>query len=395
MKITDLFARRANAWEEAKKFLDTHTQDNGTMTAEDAATYERMEADITNLTKQIERQQRLDDMENAMKQPTSAPITNKPMSGDESKTGRASDAYRKAFDSYMRGRVFSNDLTPMIEGTPARGGYLVPEEFERQVVSDILEMNVIRPVSKVIRTAGDHKIPVAKTHSVASWMGEGAAYIESNPTFDQETLSAFKLGVIITASEELLQDSMINVESYIGDEIARAFAIGEETAFCIGDGTTGPTGIFTSKGGNVGVTAAKVNEIAADELISLVYALKAPYRRNARFIMKDSTVGAIRKLKDGNGVYMWQPALTNGQPDKLLGYDLLTSAYAPAIEAGALVAAFGDFKNYWIADRAGLSIQRLNERYADLGLVGFRAYERCDAKVIMPDGIQLLKMKTA
>jgi len=395
--MKELFAKRATAWEAAKRFLDTHTMENGTMSAEDAQTYERMEADIQAITAQIERMQRLEEMENSLKQPASAPVVERPMNGD-AKTGRASDAYKKGFNAYLRSGVrISNDLSPMLEGTGSAGGYLVPEEFENQIVAGRDELNVIRPVSKVIRTNSDHKIPVVTAHGAATWTAEGGAFVESKPTLGQITLSAYKLGHLVTVSTELLQDSMFNIDAFLAGEFARAFAIAEETAFCVGTGSTNnqPEGIFTANGGEVGVTAAKAGEISADEIISLVYALKAPYRQNAKFLMKDATVAAIRKLKDGNGVYMWQPALANGQPDKLLGFDLLTTAYAPSIAASAKVVAFGDFQNYWIADRLGMTIQRLNERYADQGLVGFIASERVDAKVVLPEGIQVLQMKAS
>ena len=161
----------------------------------------------------------------------------------------------------------------------------------------------------------------------------------------------------------------------------------------MGTGTGQPTGIFTVNGGEVGVTAAGSTAVTADELISLVYSLKSPYRRNAKFLANDATISAIRKLKDGNGVYLWQPSLQAGEPDKLLGYDLYTSPYVPQMEAGAFSLAFGDFKNYWIADRAGRTVQRLNELYSTNGQVGFVATERVDGKVILPEGIKLLKMK--
>ena len=109
--------------------------------------------------------------------------------------------------------------------------------------------------------------------------------------------------------------------------------------------------------------------------------------------LDDGTIAAIRKLKDGNGVYLWQPSLQAGEPDKLLGYELFTSPYAPVMESDALAVAFGDFKNYWIADRAGRTVQRLNELYSTNGQVGFVATERVDGKVILAEGIQLLKMK--
>lgn len=218
---------------------------------------------------------------------------------------------------------------------------------------------------------------------------------ESGPTFDQKTIDAFKLTDLVKVSIELLQDSMFDLESYIAGEFARAFGIAEEEAFCVGTGTGQPTGIFTANGGTVGVTAASATTITADELINLIYSLKSPYRRNAKFLMNDATVSMIRKLKDKNDAYLWQPSLQAGEPDKLLGYDLYTSPYVPVAKAGALTVAFGDFKNYWIADRSGRTVQRLNELYSTNGQVGFVATERVDGKVILPEGIQLLKMKAS
>jgi len=108
--------------------------------------------------------------------------------------------------------------------------------------------------------------------------------------------------------------------------------------------------------------------------------------------MNDATVALIRKLKDNNGAYLWQPSLQAGEPDKLLGYELYTSPYAPIVEASAYSVAFGDFSNYWIADRYGRTVQRLNELYSTNGQVGFVATERVDGKVILAEGIQLLQM---
>jgi HK97 family phage major capsid protein len=279
------------------------------------------------------------------------------------------------------------------EGTDADGGYLVPEEFERQIVTTLDEANVIRSLAKVITTCSERKIPVAATHSVAQCTAENGAYQESNPTFGQKQIDAFKLTDLVRISVELLQDAEFDLEAYIAAEFARAFGIAEEQAFCVGTGTNQPTGIFTENGGTVGVTAAAANAITVDEVISLVYALKAPYRKNAKFLMNDATVALLRKLKDNNGAYLWQPSVQAGQPDKLLGYPLYTSPYAPIVEGGALAVAFGDFKNYWIAARAGRTVQRLNELYATNGQIGYVATERVDGKVILAEGIQLLKMK--
>ena len=391
MTIKDMIEKRAKVWETAKNFVDTHENENGVLSAEDNATYSRMEQEIEDLTTAIDRQQRAEAREAALNQPINTPLTGRPAKQVEEKTGRASNAYKEDFGAHLRGKRLVHNV--LSEGVQADGGYLVPEEFERQIVTGLDEANVVRGLAKVITTSAERKIPVAATHSEAKWTAENGAYTESDPTFDQKTIDAFKLTDLVKVSIELLQDSAFDLESYIAAEFARAFGIAEEEAFCVGTGTGQPTGIFTANGGQVGVNAAGSTAVTADELISLVYALKSPYRRNAKFLTNDATIAAIRKLKDGNGVYLWQPSLQAGEPDKLLGYDLYTSPYVPQMEAGAYSVAFGDFKNYWIADRAGRTVQRLNELYSTNGQVGFVATERVDGKVILPEGIKLLKMK--
>ena len=339
-----------------------------------------MEQEIEDLTAAIDRQQRAEAREAEFNKPVNMPLTGRPARQEvEEKTGRASNAYKEDFGAHLRGKRLVHNV--LSEGVQADGGYLVPEEFERQIVSGLDEANVVRGLAKVITTSAERKIPVAATHSTAAWTAENGAYTPSDPSFDQKTIDAFKLTDLVKVSIELLQDSMFDLESYIAAEFARAFGIAEEEAFCVGTGTGQPTGIFTA------------TAVTADELISLVYSLKSPYRRNAKFLANDATISAIRKLKDGNGVYLWQPSLQAGEPDKLLGYDLYTSPYVPQMEAGAFSLAFGDFKNYWIADRAGRTVQRLNELYSTNGQVGFVATERVDGKVILPEGIKLLKMK--
>ena len=391
MTINEMIQKRAKVWETAKNFVDTHENENGVLSAEDNETYGRMEKEIEDLTNAIDRQQRAEAREAELSKPVNSPITARPSKQEEDKPGRASNAYKEDFGAHLRGKAPLHNV--LSEGVQADGGYLVPEEFERQIVMGLDEANVVRSLAKVITTSAERKIPVAATHSTAAWTAENGAYTPSDPSFDQKTIDAYKLTDLVKVSIELLQDSMFDLESYIASEFARAFGIAEEEAFCIGTGSGQPTGIFTANGGQVGVTAAGSTAVTADELISLVYALKSPYRRNAKFLANDATIAAIRKLKDGNGVYLWQPSLQAGEPDKLLGYDLYTSPYVPQMEAGAFSIAFGDFKNYWIADRSGRTVQRLNELYSTNGQVGFVATERVDGKVILPEGIQLLKMK--
>lgn len=395
MNITELRTKRADQWDMMSKFLDTHRDRMGVLSAEDDATYTKMESELDALTNEIRRMERRDAYEAELNKPVSTPITEapqKPMDLRSDKSGRASNAYKEDFDRHLRGKTLLHNVLSTSPDTD--GGYLVPTDFEHDIVTALEEENVIRKLAKVITTQHERKIPIATGHSVAQWTAENAAYQESNPTFGQKQIDAFKLTDLCRVSVELLQDSAFEIDKYLMNEFARAFGIAEEQAFCVGTGTNQPTGIFTANGGTVGVTAAANNAITADELINLVYALKSPYRRNAKFLMNDATISAIRKLKDLNGAYLWQPSVQAGQPDRLLGYEIYTSPYVPTMAAGALCVAFGDFKNYWIGDRAGRTVQRLNELYATNGQIGYVATERVDGKVILPEGIQLLQMKS-
>ena len=394
MTITEMRNKRAALWNTMEGFLNTHRNDMGVLSAEDDATYTKMERDLDAMTNEIKRMERRDAIEAELNKPVNTPITETPDKGaglKPEKVGRASDAYKEDFDRHLRGRALLHNV--LSEGVDADGGFLVPEDFERDIVSALDEENVIRSLAKVITTQHERKIPIATGHSTAQWTAENAAYTESNPSFGQKQIDAFKLTDLCRVSVELLQDSAFDIEDYLMKEFARAFGIAEEEAFCVGTGTNQPTGIFTAKGGTVGVTAASATGITVDEVINLVYALKSPYRRNAKFLMHDATVSLLRKLKDSNGVYLWQPSVQAGEPDRLLGYEIYTSPYVPTAAAGALTVAFGDFKNYWIGDRAGRTVQRLNELYATNGQIGYVATERVDGKVILPEGIQLLKMK--
>lgn len=393
MNIIEMREKRASLWKSMENFLDTRRDSKGCLSSEDDAAYSRMEADLNNMTKEIHRLERHDAIEAELSKPVNVPIQEKPqqIAAIGTKVGRASDAYRKDFGRMLREKHFVSNVLSTTPG--ADGGYLCPTEFERQIVETLEEENVMRRLCKVITTQNDRKIPVAATHTVANWTAENAEFTESNPTFSQKEIDAYKLTDLVKVSMELLEDGVFDLEDYIAREFAYAFSIAEEQAFCVGTGIGQPTGLFTENGAPVGVTAAGSTAVTTDEIISLVYALKAPYRKNAKFLMNDATVSALRKLKDVNGQYLWQPSVQAGQPDKLLGYDIETSPYVPLIAAGSLAIAFGDFKNYWIADRTGRTVQRLDELYSTNGQVGFISTERVDGKIILPEGIRLLQMK--
>lgn len=396
-KILELREKRAKAWDAAKAFLDTKRGGDGLLSAEDTATYDKMENDVMALGKEIERLERQATIDLELSKATSNPITNAPSKGAEEKTGRASAEYRKAFWNAMRTRA-GEGLEPSIKnalqiGTDTEGGYLVPDEFERTLVEALEEENIFRTLAKVITTSsGDRKIPVVASKGTASWVDEEGIIPESDDSFGQVSIGAYKLATMIKVSEELLNDSVFNLESYITKEFARRIGNKEEEAFFVGDGTGKPTGLLnTTGGGQVGVTTGSATAITLDEVLDLFYSLKAPYRNKAVFVMNDATIKAIRKLKDGNGQYLWQPSLQAGTPDTILNRPLHTSAYVPTIAATAKTIVLGDFSYYWVADRQGRVFKRLNELFAATGQVGFIATQRVDGKLILPEAIKILQ----
>ncbi len=397
--ILELRAKRAKAWDAAKAFLDSKRGADGLLSAEDVATYEKMEADVVNLGKEIDRLERQQALDAELNRPVNTPITGKPAApAGEEKTGRATEEYRKSFWNVMRSKMPSPEVMNALQvGTDSEGGYLVPDEFERTLVEALEEQNIFRTLAHVIQTSsGDRKIPVVASKGSASWVDEEGAIPESDDSFGQVSIGAYKLGTMIKVSEELLNDSVFDLEAYISREFARRIGNKEEEAFFTGDGTGKPLGVLAETGGaEVGVTAAAAAAFTADEIFDLFYSLKAPYRRSAVFVMNDASVKALRKLKDNNGQYLWQPSLTAGAPDTLLNRPVYTSAFMPALAAGAKSILFGDLSYYWVADRQGRSFRRLGELYAPTGQVGFLATQRVDGKLILPEAVKVMQMKAA
>ena len=182
-------------------------------------------------------------------------------------------------------------------------------------------------------------------------------------------------------------EQMEAMENYIITQFGKALANAEEDAFLNGDGSGKPTGLFAATGGGT-VAGTLSAAIKSDDMLDLVYALKRPYRKNASFIMNDKTLAQLRKLKDNNGAYIWQPSYQAGEPDKVLGYAVHTSAYAPEN-----AIAFGDYSYYNIGDRGTRSFKQLNELFAGNGMIGYVAKERVDGKLILPEAVQILKLK--
>ena len=299
--ILALREKRKNLWDAAKAFLDMARDENGMVSAEDAARYDKMEEDVVNLGKEIDRLERQQQLDAQLAQPTSSPITEQPGARNQvpEKKGRASMAYQKAFWDSIRHKNFIDVQNALSVGTDADGGYLVPDEFEHQLIDKLQEENFFRSLATVIHTSGDRKIPVVTGHGEASWMEENGLYPDSQDTFGQQSIGAYKLGTAIRVSEELLNDSVFDLESYIAGEFARRIGTKEEEAFLIGDGRNKPTGVFPSA--ELGVTANGAS-ITFDDVIDLYHSLRIPYRRKAVWLLNDATIKALRKIKDIAGI---------------------------------------------------------------------------------------------
>lgn len=401
MNIQALIDKRANLWDSAQKIIDERTSADGTLSAEDAAQYDKIEAEIESLGKQIDRFKRHEATNAKLTAPTTAPIRDAIGGNFDNdlrgignvKSGRATDEYRQAALTAIRskGKKISNTLQT---NPDLSGGYLIPDEWDTRLIQTLDEENVMRRLGTSITTSGEHKINIAATKPAALWVAEGGQMTFGNGTFKQISLDAHKVHVGILVTEELLNDNAFNLESYIIDQFGRAIANAEEDAFINGTGNGQPTGFLTTLAADTTTfITTKGADISADEVIDLEYTLRRPYRRNAAFLANDATLAKLRKFKDSTQNYLWQPSYVANEPDRLLGYPIYTTPYMPKAESGNFALAFGDFSYYNIADRQNRAFQRLDELYAANGMTGFLLKERVDGILVDTEAIRALKLK--
>jgi len=391
-KLIELQEQRATAFAAAKNFLEGKRNGGGTVSPEDRAHYEAMEQTVVDLDTEIQCLERQAVLENKVYARQGEPILNPPSAGiDGGSTGRGSKAYSNAFWNCMRTKAITNDLNV---GSDQAGGYLVPDQFERTLVQALEEHNIMRQLSRVITTSsGELHIPVVASTGTASWVAEGNEIPLSDGTFGQVVLTAYKIGTMIKVTHELLKDSAFPIDSFLAQDFGRRMGQLEEEAFVAGDGVNKPTGFLTSA--PVGKIVGSPTALSFDDVMDLYRKLRSPYRNKAVFVANDLTIGALQKLKDNNGQYLWRPALTMGEPDTILGRPVYVSSFMPAIGPEAKVLAFGDFSYYWIGDRTGRTFERLNELFAQTDQVGFKATQRVDGKLVLPEAIQVMQMGAA
>lgn len=386
IEINDLLQKRGNLVKNMTDLIEKAEKEGRDLNAEEKSQYEQMDKDQSDYKARADRLHNASNLKNELGELNGKSVRSNPSESVKNKF--ATDDYKNGFDAYARrgNNGINSDIYNALQvGTNSEGGFIVPEEFETMLIAKLQDINAFRPLVNTIRTASDRNIPVESSIPTATWTAEEAAYTESDPVFARVTLSAYKLGVITKVSEELLQDSFFDVQSYLADAFAKAFGIAEESAIVNGDGSGKPTGILGGTTANVNLAGAAA--ITSDELIDIYHTLSRPYRANATWLFNDSTVKLIRKLKDGDNQYLWQPGLQAGQPDTLLSRPIVASTAMPAATTGLESICFGDMRSYTIADRSNRVMQRLNELYAANGQVGFRMYERLDGKVTDANGL--------
>ena len=408
-KIIELRNKRNTLWEQTKSFLEEHRDENGLVEASAVEQYNKMAADVKALGDEITRLEDQMEMDAKLSAATSAPVHADPKVGMRKGNVRptATAEYNDAFWNMMRGNNTMEVRDALSVGVDQNGGFTVPDEFERQLVQALEENNIFRSLAKTIHTnSGTRTIPIATDSGTASWIEEGAAIQESDMTFSQETLSAFKLGCMVKVSNELLNDSAFDIAGYIAQRFGVRFGNAEEDAFINGTGVSAnpattpsqPTGILTSVNATADTTTADASTVHFDNIYKLYYSLKSPYRRKAAFLCNETLLLQLMLIKDKNDNYIWKPGLEVGKPDTILGRPIYTSGYMPAItgkatdDKGKKVLLFGDFSYYWIADRQNRTLKRLNELYAVTDQVGFIGTQRVDGKLILPEAMQVLAL---
>jgi HK97 family phage major capsid protein len=299
-----------------------------------------------------------------------------------------------AFRSYMvRGVKPRRDMET---GEPTEGGLLVPQSYSNSIVVPLQEGSVLRRAgARIERISGvkEFRIPKLVGTGAAVLTREEGAYDEQTPALGEITFAPYKFTRLTKASEELLSDSRVDVvERILAPDAGRAFSQAENEYFVTGTGAGEPQGIMTALDSANQVTALSATAIQYDDLVDVMHAIGIMYRDGASWLISDSAVKALRKLKDGDGRPVWEPSLQAGQPDLLLGRPVYTSALLPDVATGETPVLFGDFSYYWIVEFSSIAVQRLDQLYAVNGQVGFRWYRRLDARVVDTDAFSYLTM---
>jgi HK97 family phage major capsid protein len=313
---------------------------------------------------------------------------------------RGTHEYVRNFVTYLRTARDGVDReirAALQVNTDAEGGYLVPDDFVRVLIEAETEFSAIRRLATVITTEnnGTVYIPAVDNPGAAAKIEEEGSYAGTDPTLAQRRLDSYKYGQIIKVSDELVMDSAFDIVTLIARLAGKALGTVTGAAYTVGDGTDDPNGLVTAS--SVGVTMATGNPttIDVDALTDLQHSVVSAYRDRpgAGFLMKDSTLAFVRKIKtglSGDKTTLWQPSVQAGVPDSLLGKPVYTDPNMAALGTSSKVVLFGDYSEYWIRDVGAPTVKVLNERYADTGQIGVRVSQRTDGELADTSAVKAL-----
>jgi HK97 family phage major capsid protein len=388
-----------------RKMLDHASNENRDLNAEESQSYDRMTERLGEITKSIERLNALEVAEQRMQEVRNPiPAGLLPGQGTRGADGvtensdwsqfhrgnRGEPEYRKAFASLLRSGSDA-ELRALGTGSVGAGSALVPKWLYTEVVKYLQQAVRMRQLATVRTSDTNMDIPII-IPPTAAWKAESAAYTDTDPTFENKTLTARKLTCLVKIPEELLADAAIDLEDEVMMSLQVAFAQAEEKAFLVGTGSgdNQPRGVVLDAG--VGKTAAATGAVTADEILDLFYSLKSQYRDRAVMFMNDATLAAIRKLKSAvDGHYIWVQGFGTN-PGTIEGRPVYTNSNIATMAADAKTIIWGDMSYYRIQDRPGIFAQTLRELYAGNGQVGYRMYKRTDGALTVAEAVKVLQM---
>ncbi len=381
---------RAKAHEianKAKELLNSATAE----TASDVeATFDKMMAEADGLEARAAKMDRAD----AFTAAYDAADSRRP--AEERKIEASGDPEVRAAAAFERYARSGNreELRAQSVGTASEGGYLVPTSWANDIIVAQKAYGPLNDASVVsyLITSGGGQLNLPSLDDTANKgrkVAENTQVNSASVAFGSKALNAYKYTTdVVLVSSELLQDSAYNVQAYITAAMAERMGRIINEVMTIGDGSDDPNGIATAS--SAGVTAASATAIAADELINLQHSVDPAYRANAAFMFADSTLAALRKLKDAEGRYIWQPGLTVGAAATLLGHRFYINQDMAGMATGAKSVLFGDFSKYTVRQVKGFEFKRLNERYADSDQVGFIGFARYDGELLDTRAVKAL-----
>ena len=388
--IAKLQEKRANIWEQGKALLDAAEKEGRELTAEEADSFRKMNEDMDALGSQVtmlaERAKADEDMRAAFETIASR----KEERPAEREGDDVASEFRKLASGESRGfNMSAAELRDLTKGTATSGGATVPTGFYGQLWAHLIETAQLMNFVTVITTDGGNPIvfPTTTAHSSAALIAENTTITESDPAFTSRTLSSYKYAVAFQAPTELLDDTGVDLEGYLAMQAGRAVGNTLGAHLMTGTGTSQPSGLIT--GASLGVTGGTgvAGVPTADNLIDLYYSVIAPYRASSKaaWVMKDSTVAAVRKLKDTTNQYIWTPGLS-GAPDSILGKPLITDPNVASTAVSAKSVAFGDLSAYYVRVAGGMRFERSTDFAFGSDQVTFRCILRADGVLLDQTG---------